>query len=161
VEKKKSADSVTVMNEIVLPSDSNALGTAFGGKVMQWIDVCAAMAAQRHCRRRVVTAAIDELHFEAPIRVGEIASMRAEVTATFRRSLEVAVEVYGEDPVRGERRRCCSAFLTFTALDDASRPTEVPPLALETEEARRRAEEAEARRAHRLAVRPRAAPRAL
>lgn len=153
MEGKRSIESVTVMNEIVLPSDSNALGTAFGGKVMQWIDVCGAMAAQRHCRKVVVTAAIDEVHFRAPMKVGMIASMRAEVTATFARSLEVAVEVHGEDPVAGERRHCCSAFLTFTALDEHLRPTEVPPLITETAEERRRQAEARARRAHRLEAR--------
>ncbi len=153
MEAKRSSDSVTVMNEIVLPSDSNALGTAFGGRVMQWIDVCGAMAAQRHCRRRVVTAAIDSLHFRAPIRIGEIAAMRAEVTATFTHSLEVAIEVFGEDPVSGQKRVCCSAFLTFTALDEQFRPTAVPPLLLETDAERARASAAAERRAQRLAMR--------
>lgn len=150
MDPKRPADSVTEMNEIVLPSDSNALGTAFGGKVMQWIDVCAAMAAQRHTRKMVVTASMDELHFHSPIRIGMIAHLRAEVTATFRRSLEVEVKVHSEDPRSGERRHCCSARLTFTALDDGFQPTAVPPLLLETDEQRARQQAALERRAQRL-----------
>lgn len=155
MDPKRSADSVTEMNEIVLPSDSNALGTAFGGKVMQWIDVCAAMAAQRHTRKMVVTASMDELHFHSPIRVGMIANLRAEVTATFRRSLEIEVRVHSEDPRSGTRHHCCSALLTFTALDDDFRPTEVPALLLESDEQRARQQAALDRRTLRLKHRQR------
>lgn len=147
---KRAEDSVTVKHEIVLPSDSNALGSAFGGCVMGWIDIGAAITAQRHCRRKVVTASMDELHFHAPIRVGMTAVIAARVTATFRHSLEVSVVVEAEDPLTGDRNHCCSALLTFTALDDDFRPTPVPPLLLETEEDRERQERAEARRAVRL-----------
>ena len=143
---KRPSESVTIKNEIVLPSDSNALGTAFGGRVMSWIDVCAAIAAQRHCRSKVVTASMDELHFHAPIRTGMVAVLRAVVTATFNRSLEVSVEVHSEQPETGERSHCCSARLTFAALDDDFRPTCVPPLLLETEEEIQLQAEAEARR---------------
>src|SRR5688572_11317024 len=96
---KSSRESVTEMTEIVLPSDSNALGSAFGGRVMQWIDICAAIAAQRHCRKIVVTASMDDLHFHAPIRVGMIASLVARVNATFGRSIEVGVDVHSENPL--------------------------------------------------------------
>jgi acyl-CoA hydrolase len=153
VDGKRVADSMTEMNEIVLPGDGNVLGSAFGGKVMQWIDVCAAMAAQRHCRKVVVTASMDELHFHSPIRVGMIANLRAHVTATFKRSLELEVVVHSEEPLTGVRQHCCSARLTFTALDENLKPTEVPPLVLETEEQRQRQAEAMARRQQRLAHR--------
>ena len=150
-----SESSVTEMTEIILPSDSNALGSAFGGRVMQWIDICASVSAMRHCRKVVVTASMDELHFHAPIRVGEVTTLRGEVLATFKRSLEVKVTVHSENPLTRERRHCCSALLTFVALDGAGRPTTVPALRLDTPEAERRQAEAEARRAHRLANRKR------
>jgi acyl-CoA hydrolase len=153
VEAKPSRESVTEMNEVVLPSDGNVLGSAFGGKVMQWIDVCAAIAAQRHCRRLAVTASMDALHFHAPIRVGMIAALKARVNATFRHSLELGVEVESENPLTGERKRCCSALLTFVAVDESGKPMAVPPLLLETAEDRRLQQEAEARRLERLARR--------
>lgn len=150
MDPKRAASSVTEMNEIVLPSDSNALGSAFGGKVMQWIDICAAMTAQRHCRTAVVTASMDELHFHAPIRIGMIASLRGVVMATFNRSLEIEVEVHSEEPRTGERKHCCSAVMTFTALDTDLKPTSVPPLLLETDAQRLRQQEALQRRTERL-----------
>lgn len=147
---------ITEMNEVVLPSDSNALGSAFGGKVAQWIDICGAIAAQRHCRSVVVTASMDELHFHAPIRVGMVANLQGRVVATFGRSVEVTVDVHSEDPLTGERKHCCSALLTFVALGADGKPSQVPKLALDTPAARARQEEAEARRAVRLENRRRA-----
>jgi acyl-CoA hydrolase len=141
------------MTEIVLPSDSNALGTAFGGRVIGWIDICGAITAQRHCRTKVVTASMDQVHFHAPIKTGMVASLSALVTATFNRSLEVTVEVHSEDPISAERRHCCSARLTFAAVDDAFRPTAVPPLIVETEEQRALQEQAMERRRARLTIR--------
>ncbi|HWV36994.1 MAG TPA: acyl-CoA thioesterase [Vulgatibacter sp.] len=155
---KPARASITEMTEIVLPSDGNALGTAFGGRVMQWIDVCAAVAAMRHCRKVVVTASMDELHFHAPIRVGDVAHLRSRVNAAFRHSLEVGVEVYSENPVTGERGHTCSALLTFAALDADGKPTTVPPLALETQQERDLQVAAAARREQRLANRRRSAP---
>ncbi|MEQ9502132.1 MAG: acyl-CoA thioesterase [Deltaproteobacteria bacterium] len=154
MEPKRPADSITQMTEIILPSDSNALGGAFGGRVMQWIDVCGAVAAQRHCRKTVVTASMDELHFRAPIRMGHVACLEARVNAAFSRSLEVEVVVHSENPLTGERRLCCDAFLTFAALDDDFKPTSVPPLLSESEDEIARADEAAKRRAKRLEGRP-------
>jgi len=155
---KSSRDSITEMTEIVLPSDGNALGTAFGGRVMQWIDVCAAVSAMRHCRKVVVTASMDELHFHAPIRVGDVVHLKSRVNAVFRHSLELGVEVYSENPVTGERRHTCSALLTFAALDADGKPTTVPPLEMETQQERDLQAAAAARREHRLANRRRSAP---
>jgi acyl-CoA hydrolase len=137
--------------ELILPSDTNVHGTAFGGRVVQWMDLCSSMAAGRHCRQPVVTVSIDDLHFHGPMRLGEFALLSARVTAAFRTSMEVECTVMAENPTSGEKRLCTSAFLTFVALDAKSRPLEVPPLLLETDEERRNFAEAGERRAARLA----------
>jgi acyl-CoA hydrolase len=138
------------MAEMLLPGDTNVHGTAFGGKIVQWMDLCSSMAAGRHCKKPVVTVSIDELHFHAPIRVGEVALLSARVTAAFRTSMEVECVVMAETFETGQRRLCTSAFLTFVALDADSKPLEVPPLLLETEEEKRVFEQAKERRAARL-----------
>ena len=139
------------MTEVVLPSDANARGSVFGGKVMQWIDIAGAVSAGRHARRSVVTASMDDLHFHAPILVGSVAVLEARVLAAFRTSMEVAVTVHSEDLRTGERKLCTSAFLTFVALDEAGAPCPVPPIAPETDEERERMEQARQRRQLRLA----------
>ncbi len=147
------AASRVEMTQLVMPSHANVLGSAFGGTVMQWTDLAAAMAAMRHARLPVVTASIDQLDFLSPVRIGQIAILAAQVNAVFRTSLEVGVEVSTEDPMTGERRRCCNAWLTFVALGPDGRPTELPPLAAASEEERRRERAAVARREARLALR--------
>jgi acyl-CoA hydrolase len=149
-ERKTPRASRVVMTETVLPGDANPLGTAFGGKIAQWIDVCAAVACQRHCRRRVVTASMDDLHFLLPIKVGMIVELRSQVNAVFRTSMEAGVRIESEDPISGERRHVCTAFVTFVAQDASGKPVEVPPLEVETDEDRRRCEDAKERRAIRL-----------
>lgn len=148
-------ESTVTKTEIVLPSDANALGTVFGGRVMEWIDICAAIAAGRHCRRTVVTASMDDLHFHAPIKVGEVVVLHSQVNFAAHTSVEVGVEVFSEDKFTGERKRCCQAWLTFVALDEEGKPTGVPPLLPETSEERRRFQEAEERRRFRLERRDR------
>lgn len=143
-------DSEVTKTEVVLPSDANNLGTVFGGRVMEWIDIAAAVAAGRHCRTTVVTASMDDLHFLAPIKAGMVVVLIAQVNFAGRTSVEVGVEVLSEDLRTGERRRCCHAYLTFVALDSKGRPTAVPPLLPETEEERRRFRRAEQRRQFRL-----------
>lgn len=150
---KSPAASTHEMTHLVMPTDANVLGTAFGGMVMQWTDLAASITAMRHARLPCVTASIDQLAFLAPLRVGEFAILRAQVNAVFGTSLEVGVEVLSENPRTGERRTCCHAFLTFVALGDDGRPTRVPPLRAETVEERRREAEARARRDARLAAR--------
>ncbi|MBU8894866.1 acyl-CoA thioesterase [Corallococcus sp. H22C18031201] len=139
------------MTQLILPPDANNLDAAFGGKVMQWIDICGAIAAQRHCREVVVTASMDDLHFHAPIRVGWIALLHSRVLATFRTSMEVGVTVHAENPLTGERHLTTSALLTFVALDSAGQRVPVPGLILETDSERAAFAEAEARRAQRIA----------
>lgn len=141
------------MTQLVLPEHTNARGTIFGGQVAAWIDVCAAIAAQRFCRKDVVTVSIDRLEFLHPIQRGHIAIFQACVNAAWSRSMEVGVRVEGEDPLTGARTHTASAHLTFVALDPEGRPTTVPRLRAETEEQRRRQQAAEARRAARLAER--------
>jgi acyl-CoA hydrolase len=148
---KRPSESATEMVQIVLPSDANALGAAFGGSVMGWIDICAAVAAQRHCRQQVVTASMDDLHFHAPIKVGWTVTLRARVVAAFHSSMEVGVTVHAENLETGERTLTTSALLTFVALDKDGRKLPVPPLLLETPEEQQAAQEAHARRLERLA----------
>jgi acyl-CoA hydrolase len=147
---KSPADSAVTMTELVLPSDTNALGSIFGGKVMSWIDIAAAIAAGRHSRRVVVTASIDALHFIAPIKLGHYVHIRAMVNYAGRTSMEVGVRVDSENPLTGEMTHTSTAYTTFVALDDHGRPALVPPLQAETPEEKRRMEEAVKRRASRM-----------
>jgi len=139
------------MTEYVLPQHANALGSVFGGQIMAWVDLCAAICAQRHAGRMAVTAFVDDMKFEQPVRVGEVVRLDAHVTAVFRSSIEIAVAVEGEDAITGRRWPCVDARLTFVAIDDARRPTEVAPLVLDTDEIRASQAAGEARRASRLA----------
>ena len=129
---KLASGSRVEMTQLVLPSYANSFGNAFGGRVMQWIDLAAAMAAMRHSRMPVVTASIDQLAFHAPIRVAQIAILRAQVNAVFGSSMEIEVTVDAEDPRTGEKKLCCDAFLTFVALGPDGKPSKAPLLLTET-----------------------------
>ena len=145
--------SQVIMNEMVLPNDANALGNVLGGHVMHLMDMCAAMAAMRHCRRVVVTASVDQLSFHHPVKVGELMSLRSSVNYTDRTSMEVGIRVEAEHPLTGERRHTSSAYFTFVALDEQGRPTQVPKVAPQSEVEQRRFRAARKRRAARLALR--------
>jgi len=138
------------MVQVVLPNDANPLGFILGGTVMHLIDIAGAIACHRHTRSLLVTAAVDGLQFLNPIKVGDLIILQATVTAAFRTSLEVQVEVFSEGTLTGERLLTSRAYLTFVAIDRAGGRVPVPPLALETDEERASAAEAEARRAARL-----------
>jgi acyl-CoA hydrolase len=140
---------------LIMPGDANVHGSAFGGIVMQWIDLVAAMTAMRHARLPVLTASVDQLNFTAPLRVGEMALLSARVNAAFTSSMEVEVEVVSEHPVTGARQRGCDAFLTMVALGPDMRPSRVPPLLCETEEEKERRAQAARRREARLMQRSR------
>jgi acyl-CoA hydrolase len=132
---RRVADSATQMVQLVLPHEANVHGSVLGGTVMHWVDLAAAIAANRHCRRPVVTAAFDEMAFLAPIQVGELALIDARLTLVDRSSMEICVKVESENLLSGERRHTGTAFVTFVALDPATqRPTPVPPLLLESQE---------------------------
>ncbi|MGB8931990.1 MAG: acyl-CoA thioesterase [Anaeromyxobacteraceae bacterium] len=150
---KPPSASVVEMTEVVMPSDANMFGTAFGGRIVQWTDLAAAVCAMRHAGVAVVTVSIDQLTFLAPIRIGHVALLRAQVNAVFRSSMEVGVEVVAENPLTGERHKCCDAYLSFVALGADKRPAEVPRLLVESEEERRRERDANSRRDARLAQR--------
>ena len=140
------------MNQLVLPQHTNSLGTAFGGTIMSWIDVCAAMSAQRHARLIVVTASMDQIDFLAPIRGGQLVNLRSIVNYVGRTSMEVGVRIEAEDTLTGERVHAASAYVTFVALGDDGKPHAVPPLASQTAEEKLRFEEGKARRKQRLAM---------
>jgi len=150
---KLASGSRVEMTQFVMPGDGNLHGTAFGGRIMQWLDLASAMSCQRHCRMPVVTASIDRLDFLAPVCIGEMAILRAQVNAVFGSSMEVGAEVWAENPLTGERRKCCDAFLTFVALGPDRRPVRAPILLTETAEEAQRAKEAAQRRTARLAQR--------
>ena len=141
------------MTELVLPNDANVHGSVLGGRVMHHVDICAAVAANRHSRSGVVTAAVDDIEFLHPVPVGHLLVLKASVNFAARTSMEVGVKVWSEDPRTGERRHTSSAYLTFVAVDREGRPVEVPPVLPEDEEDRRRYEEARVRRAARRAAR--------
>jgi acyl-CoA hydrolase len=155
LEPKLPAESLTEMVQVVLPNDANPLGFILGGTVMHLVDIAAAIAAHRHTRGLVVTAAVDGLQFLHPIKVGDLILLRARVNATFTTSLEVEVDVFSEATLTGERTMTSHAYLTFAAIDRDGRHVSVRPLLLETEEDRRRSAEAHQRRAVRLANRHR------
>ncbi len=149
----KMKPSVVETAHLLLPGEANALGAAFGGSVVGWIDMCAAIAAQRHCRQIVVTASMDDLHFHAPIKVGAAVTLKARVIAAFNTSLEIGVTVHAEDVKTGTRTLTTSALLTFVALDADGKRLPVPELELTTAAEKEAALEAHSRRTERLARR--------
>jgi acyl-CoA hydrolase len=150
MEPKRPSDSATQMVQVVLPNDANPLGFILGGTVMHLVDIAGAIACHRHARRRVVTAAVDDLVFLHPIKVGDLILLRAHVTCTFNTSMEVQVDVFSEAALTGERTLTSRAFLTFVAIDESGSPVAVPPLLLETDEDRQVCEQARGRRDQRL-----------
>lgn len=147
---KPSSSSRVTMTELVLPSHTNALGSIFGGVIMSWIDICAAISAQRHAGCDVVTASLDDMHFLAPVYQGWVVNLRASVNYVSKTSMEVGVQVKAENPRTGELFNTSRAYLTFVAVDMNGRPIPVPPLILESAEDRRRHSDAQARRSLRL-----------
>jgi acyl-CoA hydrolase len=147
---KRASDSATEMVQVVLPNDANPLGFILGGTVMHLIDIAGAIACHRHTRTLLVTAAVDDLQFLNPIRVGDLIILKAHVTCAFTTSLEVQVDVFSEETLTGKRQLTSRAFLTFVAIDRAGGRIRVPPLLVESEDDRRVCEEAHARRKARL-----------
>ena len=148
-------DSQSEMNELVLPNDANPLGALLGGRLMHWIDLAGALAAHRHSRNYVVTAAIDHLDFWVPVHVGDLIILRSSVNRVFRTSMEVGVKVWVEDYIADTRHHVSSAYLTFVAVDGAGRRLPVPAVIPETEDEKRRYDDAGRRRDIRRAERER------
>jgi acyl-CoA hydrolase len=141
------------MTELVMPGHTNYLGTIFGGQLMAWIDIAAAIAASRHARGICVTASIDALQFVAPVRIGHHVCIVAGVNWTGRTSMEVGARLEAEDPKTGSRTHVASAYLTFVAIDEQGKTRPVPPVLPETPDELRRFRAAELRRASRLELR--------
>jgi acyl-CoA hydrolase len=139
-------DSQSEMAEIVLPNDANPLGALLGGRLMHWIDLAGAMAAHRHCRNYVVTAAIDHVDFWVPVHVGDLVILRSSVNRVFRTSMEVGVKAWVENYILDDCQHVSSAYLTFVAIDAGGRRIQVPAVVPETDDQRRRYEDAGRRR---------------
>ena len=139
-------ESISEMTEIVLPNDANPLNALLGGRLMHWIDLAGAMAAHRHSRTYVVTASIDHMDFLVPVRVGDFVILRSSVNRVYHTSMEVGVKVWVENYLSEERRHVSSAYLTFVAIDAAGNRVAVPPVVPETEDEKRRYEDAARRR---------------
>ncbi len=131
---RKPADSYTMMTELVLPNDTNVFGNLMGGRLMYWMDIAAAIAAQRHCNAPVVTASVDNISFENPIKLGNTVHIEAKVTRSFTSSMEVHIKVSGEDFTQQFRYKSNEAYYTFVALDPNRKPRPVPALVPDTEE---------------------------
>ena len=148
--RKKVRESVATLSQVMMPHHASHYGSVHGGVIMQLVDEVAYVAASRHARRNVVTASIDSFNFENPVRAGDVVSLRAELTFVGKTSMEIEVHVDTEKVKTGEVLPVAAAYLTMVALDEKGKPTPVPQLVLETEEERKKYEEAKVRREKRL-----------
>src|SRR5512142_1677323 len=151
LEPRQVRESQSEMIELVLPNDANPLGALLGGRLMHWIDLAGALAAHRHSRNYVVTAAIDHLDFVTPVHVGDLVILRSSVNRAFHTSMEVGVKVEVENYIAGTTRHVSSAYLTFVAVDRNGKHLPVPPVIPETDEQWRRYDDALRRREARMA----------
>ena len=131
---KKASDSLTIMTELVLPNDTNVFGNLMGGRLMYWMDIAAALSAQKHCNAAVVTASVDNISFENPIRLGNVVHIQAKISRSFNTSMEIHLKVWGEDLKKQHKYKSNEAYYTFVALDPNNKPIPVPELIPETEE---------------------------
>ena len=131
---KKASESLVMMTELVLPNDTNNFGNLMGGRLMYWMDIAAALSALKHCATPVVTASVDNISFETPIKIGNVVHIEAKVTRAFKSSMEVHLQVWGEDAIQQFRYKSNEAFLTFVALDPNGKPRPVNGLVPETPE---------------------------
>ncbi len=150
MEAKKLHESLTVMTELVLPNDTNLYENLMGGRLMYWMDIAAALSAQKHCNAPVVTASVDNISFENPIKLGNVVHIEAKVTRAFTSSMEIHMKVWGEDLTHQYKYKSNEAYYTFVALDPNRKPRPVPQLVPETEEEKRLYEGALRRRQLRL-----------
>ena len=134
VQSKKASESITIMNELVLPNDTNTLNNLMGGRLLHWMDIAAAISAQKHSNHIVVTVSVDNVSFKKPVKLGDVITISAKVTRAFSTSMEVRLEVWTENIPSGEKSKSNEAFYTFVALDSAGNVAKVPELIPETEE---------------------------
>ncbi|HLG34551.1 MAG TPA: acyl-CoA thioesterase [Bacteroidia bacterium] len=135
---KTPKESQAVLTEIVLPNDTNVLGNLMGGRLLQWMDIASAIASGRHCSRIVVTASVNNVSFNQPIHLGDVVTLQAKVSRTFSTSMEVFIDVWVENRVTGEKKKCNEAIYTFVAVDQLGNPIAVPELIPETDEEKAR-----------------------
>lgn len=131
---KTAKETLAVMTEIVLPNDTNTLGNLMGGKLLHWLDICAAISAHRCSNRIVVTAAVNHVSFAHPIKLGDIITLEAKVSRSFTSSMEVIIEVFVEDHRTGAKTKCNDAIYTFVAVDQMGSPINVPEIIPESEQ---------------------------
>lgn len=134
---KKASESLVNMTELVLPNDTNTFGNLMGGRLMYWMDIAAALAAMKHCAAPVVTASVDNISFESPIKLGNVVHIEAKVTRSFNSSMEVHMVVYGEDTIQQFKYKSNEAYYTFVALDPNGKPRPVNKLVPETDDEKR------------------------
>ena len=148
--EKFARESYTEMNELVLPNDTNTFGNLMGGRLLYWMDICSAIAAQKHCSNVVVTASVDNVSFKRSVKLGEVVTICAQVTRAFNSSVEVLLEIFAQNLPEGTRVKTNQAFYTFVAIDSIGRPKKVPVLVPETDREKRLFEQALHRRELRL-----------
>lgn len=138
MKSKKASETLAITTHIVLPNDTNTLGNLFGGQLLAWMDVIASVSAHRHCKRVVVTASVNHVSFQKPIKHASIVTLEAKVSRSFNSSMEIFVDVFVEDQVTGEKEKCNEAIYTFVAVDQNGGPIQVPELIPETDEEKSR-----------------------
>ena len=148
--KKTASQTEVVMTQLVLPNDTNNLDNLRGGKLLHWMDLAAAVSAQKHCNNIVVTASVDHVSFESPIKRGDVVTLNAKVTRAFRTSMEVFIEVWAENIPARRKQRSNEAYFSFVALNDLGKPEPVPELIPESDKEKLHFEEAAERRLQRL-----------
>ena len=152
MQSKTPKESTVIMTEIVLPNDTNALGNLRGGRILHWMDIASAIAAGKHSNAVVVTASVDNVSFENPIKIGDVVTIRANVTRTFSTSMETHIEVWAENLPSQTRYKCNEAYYTFVALDSNGRPKKANQLVPETDTEKKMFDSAMARRELRLVL---------
>lgn len=152
MQTKTPKDSLTTMTEIVLPNDTNTLNNLRGGMILHWMDIASAIAGGKHSNAVVVTASVDNVSFENPIKLGDVVTITAKVTRAFNTSMEVHLEVWAENLPTQTRYRCNEAYYTFVSLDSNGKPKRVNELVPETDEERRQFDGAKRRRELRLVL---------
>ena len=133
MKSKKASETLAITTHIVLPNDTNTLGNLFGGQLLAWMDVIASVSAHRHCKRVVVTASVNHVSFQKPIKHASIVTLEAKVSRSFYSSMEIFVDVFVEDQVTGAKVKCNEAIYTFVAVDETGSPVPVPPIEPQTE----------------------------
>lgn len=152
MEARKAADSLTIMTELVLPNDTNTFGNLMGGRLMYWMDIAAALAAMKHCSAPVVTASVDNISFESPIKLGNVVHIEAKVSRAFNSSMEVHMKVWGEDAIQQFKYKSNEAYYTFVALDPNGKSRPVPAIIAESQEEKKLYDGALRRRQLRLVL---------